>query len=116
MPVVIAGVATMREADGLAMSSRNGYLSAAERALAPRLYAVLARVKARVETGGEDVAVIEQAALRELAAAGFQPDYVSVRRQSDLAPPGPGDTALIALAAARLGPARLIDNIFISMA
>jgi len=116
MPVVITGVATMREADGLAMSSRNGYLSAAERALAPRLYAVLARVKTRVEADGEDVAVIEQDALRELAAAGFQPDYVSVRRQSDLAPPGPGDTALIALAAARLGPARLIDNIFISMA
>ena len=115
MPVVSARVATMREADGLAMSSRNNYLSTAERALAPRLSAGLARVKARVEAGGEDVAVIEQAALVELTAAGFQPDYVSVRRQSDLAPPGPGDTALIALAAARLGPARLIDNIFISM-
>jgi pantoate--beta-alanine ligase len=116
MPVVIASAATVREADGLAMSSRNGYLSPAERALAPRLYAVLTRVKTRVEAGGQDVATIEQAALAELTAAGFQPDYVSVRRRSDLAPPGPGDTALIALAAARLGPARLIDNIFISMA
>jgi len=67
-----------------------------------------------VEAGGEDVARIEQDALAELAAAGFQPDYVSVRRQSDLVPPGPADTALIALAAARLGPARLIDNILIS--
>jgi pantoate--beta-alanine ligase len=114
MPVAIFGVATVREADGLAMSSRNGYLSAEERAVAPRLYAVLMRVKNRVEAGGEDVARIEQDALAELAAAGFQPDYVSVRRQSDLVPPGPADTALIALAAARLGPARLIDNISIS--
>jgi pantoate--beta-alanine ligase len=115
MPVAIARAATVREADGLAMSSRNGYLSTVERTLAPRLHAVLTRVKTRVEAGGQDVAMIEQAALAELTAAGFQPDYVSVRRRSDLAPPGPGDTALIALAAARLGPARLIDNIFISM-
>ena len=115
MPVAIASAATVREADGLAMSSRNGYLSTVERTLAPRLHAVLTRVKTRVEAGGQDVAMIEQAALAELTAAGFQPDYVSVRRRSDLAPPGPGDTALIALAAARLGPARLIDNIFISM-
>lgn len=116
MPVAIAGVATVREADGLAMSSRNGYLAPAERALAPRLYAVLTGVKARVEAGGQDLAAIEQAALAELAAAGFQPDYIRVRRQSDLAPPEAADTALIALAAARLGPARLIDNIFISTA
>lgn len=116
MPIAIAGVATVREADGLAMSSRNGYLSPAERAMAPRLYKALTRVKTRVEAGGEDVAAIERAALAELTAAGFQPDYVSVRRQSDLAPPGPADTALIALAAARLGPARLIDNILISKA
>jgi len=116
MPVAIAGVATVREADGLAMSSRNGYLAPAERARAPRLYAVLSGVKARVEAGGQDLAVIEQAALAELAAAGFRPDYVSVRRQSDLALPRSGDTALIALAAARLGTTRLIDNIFISKA
>jgi pantoate--beta-alanine ligase len=115
MPVAIAGVATVREADGLAMSSRNGYLSPAERAVAPRLFAVLTEVKTRVEAGGEEVATIEQDARAALAAAGFQPDYISVRRQSDLAPPGPGDTALIALAAARLGPARLIDNIYISV-
>ncbi|MGD8620136.1 MAG: pantoate--beta-alanine ligase [Gammaproteobacteria bacterium] len=114
MPVVIAGVATVREADGLAMSSRNSYLDPDERALAPRLYAVLSGVKASVESGGQELAAIERGALAELAAAGFRPDYVSVRRQSDLAHPEPGDTALIALAAARLGPTRLIDNIFIS--
>lgn len=116
MPISIVGVATVREADGLAMSSRNGYLSPAERAVAPRLFAVLTEVKTRVEAGGEDVATIEQDARAELVAAGFQPDYVSVRRQSDLAPPEAGETALVALAAARLGPARLIDNIFISKA
>jgi pantoate--beta-alanine ligase len=115
MPVAIASVATVREADGLAMSSRNGYLAPAERALAPRLHFVLTGVKARVEAGGRDLAAVEQAALAELAAAGFQPDYVSVRRQSDLGPPEPGDTALIALVAARLGSTRLIDNIFISI-
>lgn len=116
MPVAIASVATVREADGLAMSSRNGYLDPAERSLAPQLYAVLLEVKSRVEAGGQDLAAIEQAALAELTAAGFRPDYVSVRRRSDLASPAPGDTALIALAAARLGSARLIDNIFISTA
>jgi pantoate--beta-alanine ligase len=114
MPISIVGVATVREADGLAMSSRNGYLSPAERAVAPRLFAVLTEVKTRVEAGGEDVATIEQDARAELVAAGFQPDYVSVRRQSDLAPPEAGETALVALAAARLGPARLIDNVLIS--
>jgi pantoate--beta-alanine ligase len=116
MPITIVGVATVREADGLAMSSRNGYLAPAERALAPGLYAVLGRVKNRLETGGEALAVVERDALSELAAAGFLPDYVSVRRRADLAAPQPGDTALIALAAARLGTARLIDNIFISIA
>lgn len=116
MPVAITGVATVREADGLAMSSRNGYLAQAERAVAPRLHAVLAKVKAQVESGGQELATIERDALTELTAAGFRPDYVSVRRRADLAHPVPGDTALIALAAARLGPARLIDNIFISRA
>jgi pantoate--beta-alanine ligase len=115
MPIAIASVATVREADGLAMSSRNSYLAPAERALAPQLHAVLAGVKAKVEAGGQDLVDIEQTALVKLAAAGFQPDYVSVRRQSDLATPAPGDAALIALAAARLGSTRLIDNIFISI-
>jgi pantoate--beta-alanine ligase len=115
MPIAIASVATVREADGLAMSSRNSYLAPAERAIAPRLHSVLAGIKAKVVTGGQDLVAIEQAALAELAAAGFQPDYVSVRRQSDLATPAPGDAALIVLAAARLGTTRLIDNILISM-
>jgi pantoate--beta-alanine ligase len=115
MPVTIASVATVRETDGLAMSSRNSYLAPAERVLAPRLYAVLLDVKARVEAGGQELADIEQAALADLAASGFRPDYVSVRRRSDLAPPEPGDAALVALVAARLGSTRLIDNATISI-
>jgi len=116
MPITITGVATVREADGLAMSSRNGYLDPAERSMAPLLYGVLTGVRDRVEAGERDLAAIEQAALGELLAAGFKPDYVSIRRRSDLALPQPGDRDLIALVAARMGPARLIDNIFISIA
>jgi pantoate--beta-alanine ligase len=114
-PIRIDGVATVREASGLAMSSRNQYLSAVERAIVPRLYQTLLDVKAEVETGERDYAGVEQAALRQLAEAGFQPDYVSVRRQVDLGLPEPGECALIVLAAVTLGRARLIDNIRISV-
>jgi pantoate--beta-alanine ligase len=103
LPVEILAGETVREADGLALSSRNGYLSAAERTEAPRLFRTLARV-ASGEIGCET-------AMNELAAAGWKPDYVEVRRRSDLAKPGPGDKTLVALAAARLGATRLIDNL-----
>jgi pantoate--beta-alanine ligase len=109
-PVAIRGVATVREPDGLAMSSRNRYLSAAERATAPGLYRALLRAAERLR-GGAAPGEAERAALAELAAAGFQPDYVSVRRRRDLAAPAPGDRELVVLAAARLGRARLIDNL-----
>lgn len=116
LPIEIEAVATVREADGLAMSSRNQYLTAGERAIAPQLYRVLCEVKTRVEAGDQDLAGIEQAAMAQLAAAAFRPDYVSIRRSSDLAPPEPGDRALRVLAAAGLGSARLIDNVSISIA
>lgn len=116
MPIRMDCVATVREADGLAMSSRNSYLTGADRAIAPQLYQTLLDVKAIVERGECDYAGVEQAALQQLSEAGFQPDYVSVRRQGDLAVPGPGDSALIVLAAAVVGRARLIDNIRISVA
>jgi pantoate--beta-alanine ligase len=93
---------TVREPDGLAMSSRNNYLSAAERAEAPRLYRVLQKVKQGL--GGAQ-------AMQELASAGWKPDYVDVRRRSDLAVPGPADSQKVVLAAARLGQTRLIDNL-----
>jgi pantoate--beta-alanine ligase len=102
LPVEILAGETVREADGLALSSRNAFLSPAERAEAPRLQRVLAAV-----AGGADAA----AAMRELAAAGWQADYVDVRRQADLLPPGAGDRELVVLGAARLGRTRLIDNL-----
>jgi pantoate--beta-alanine ligase len=110
MPIEIDGMPTVREADGLAMSSRNGYLTAAERARAPELYRTLQRLAAAV-TAGVEPAAAERDAMRALADASFTPDYVSVRRQADLALPGHADRALVVLAAARLGRARLIDNL-----
>jgi len=110
LPVEIQGLATVREADGLAMSSRNGYLTAEERARAPALYQTLIRCGERL-VAGQAIAEVERQASEELAAAGFGPDYVSVRRAADLGTPGEGDPELVVLAAARLGRARLIDNL-----
>lgn len=111
MPVEIVGTDTVREADGLALSSRNRYLSAAEREVAPQLYATLCRLRDRIVQAGRVPAQAEAEVGRELAAAGFRPDYVRVRRQADLGEPGPRDGALVILAAAALGRARLIDNL-----
>jgi pantoate--beta-alanine ligase len=119
LPLEVVGAPIVREPDGLAMSSRNGYLTAAERAIAPRLSETLAAAVARLREGAP-IAEVERSALQALAAAGFDPDYVSVRRRADLRTPpaGPvagardaGDRALIVLAAATLGRARLIDNL-----
>jgi pantoate--beta-alanine ligase len=103
LPLDIVGCETVREADGLAMSSRNGYLSAAERAEAPRLQRTLREVAAGQLTGLQ--------AMRVLQDAGWQPDYVEVRRRSDLAVPDAQDRERVVLAAARLGATRLIDNL-----
>jgi pantoate--beta-alanine ligase len=111
LPVEIVGVDTVREPDGLAMSSRNGYLSPAERQLAPQLYETLCRLADGLLRGDMPVTAPEQRATQELASAGFRPDYVSVRRQADLAPPSSGDRQLVILAAAWLGRTRLIDNL-----
>ncbi|MGB5260575.1 MAG: pantoate--beta-alanine ligase [Gammaproteobacteria bacterium] len=115
MPVQIEAVATVRETDGLAMSSRNSYLGVDERAVAAQLHRTLLEVKARVESGEADFAGVETAARQQLEQAGFVPDYVSIRRASDLGVPEPGERELRVLAAARLGAARLIDNIDISI-
>jgi pantoate--beta-alanine ligase len=114
MPVKIEGVATEREPDGLAMSSRNGYLTPDERATAPLLYRTLGEVKSAVERGAGTYPALEGAAMRTLAGAGFRPEYVSIRRAADLAEPGTGERALRVLAAAWLGGARLIDNLEIT--
>jgi pantoate--beta-alanine ligase len=103
LPSEIVAGETAREPDGLALSSRNAYLSSAERAEAPRLHRVLRKI-------AEGAASPAQG-MQELAAAGWKPDYVEVRRRADLAvSPSPAD-ARVVLAAARLGATRLIDNL-----
>jgi hypothetical protein len=87
LPIEIVPGETIRAADGLALSSRNGYLSAAERAEAPRLNRQLVRIRERVQAGERDYLRLETEAMAELAAHGWHPDYVTVRRRSDLQPP-----------------------------
>ena len=111
LPIEIVGGDTVRAADGLALSSRNGYLSAAERAEAPRLYRVLSNLRTAVRGGEQNFAKLEQAAVAELDSHGWQTDYVAVRQQSDLQVPHAGNDSLVVLAASRLGIPRLIDNI-----
>ncbi len=102
---------TIRAADGLALSSRNGYLSPAERAEAPRLHRALTKVVAAVRGGNRDFIGLEHDAQAELQAHGWIPDYVAVRRRLDLQSASATNDALVVLAAARLGTTRLIDNI-----
>lgn len=109
-PIEIVAAPTVREADGLAMSSRNQYLTAAERKIAPRLYAALQNAVQRL-AADRDFAAIERAGILELAAAGFQPEYFAVLAARDLSPPREPSQELVVLAAARLGRARLIDNL-----
>jgi len=111
LPVEIVPAETVRADDGLALSSRNVYLSKAERAEAPRLYRTLGEASAEVLAGKRDFRRIELQAMSGLADKGWRPDYVSVRRQSDLQPPADSDRALVVLAAAYLGRTRLIDNV-----
>ena len=111
IPVEIVGVDTVREPDGLALSSRNTYLSASERQTAPQLFETLCALRDRVLRHGSLTKEAEEAAMESLISHGFRPDYVSVRRQSDLAVPQPEDRRLVVLAAAWLGRTRLIDNV-----
>jgi pantoate--beta-alanine ligase len=114
LPVRLRMAPTLREPDGLAMSSRNRYLGAAERLQAPELHSVLARVRDQVRGGARDFARLTADARNELANAGFAVDYVEIRRQEDLAATDAArDETRIVLGAARLGRARLIDNLFV---
>ncbi len=114
-PIEIIGVPTVRDSDGLALSSRNGYLTADERQRAPLLYQTLCSVAERVKSGDRDLAAIEIEAAQRLADGGFTPDYVALRTQDDLEVPDEHCRAFIVLAAARLGKARLIDNLLIDL-
>lgn len=115
-PIEIEGVPTVRETDGLALSSRNTYLETHERQQAPTLYRVLQEVAAAVAAGDSDHAAILAQARERLEDAGLAPDYVELRRAQDLQPPRAGDRpeSLRVLAAARLGRARLIDNLAVA--
>ncbi|MFJ3047085.1 pantoate--beta-alanine ligase [Herbaspirillum chlorophenolicum] len=115
LPTEIIGAETYRAEDGLALSSRNGYLSADERAEAPLLYRVLNNVADEIRGGQLNAAEAEKKAMSLLADRGWNPDYVAVRKRIDLQPPSAGDmaqgTPLVVLAAAKLGTTRLIDNL-----
>lgn len=110
LPVEIVGGETGRAPDGLALSSRNGYLGAAERAEAVQLSAALRRIDTATSAGERDYAKLEAEAMTGLAARGWKPDYVAIRRRLDLAAPSAGEP-LVVLAAAKLGTTRLIDNL-----
>lgn len=110
-PIAIISVPTVREPDGFALSSRNSYLSDAERRLAPRLHAVLEKAAAAALRDPKDLTGIEGVGLTELASLGFRPEYCSFRRSHDLAPPDDGDKNLVLLTAAWLGRTRLIDHV-----
>lgn len=114
-PVAIVGVPTERAADGLALSSRNGYLTTEERRIAPQLYQNLQTLAERIRSGETAWGQLEQQCAERLAAAGLRPDYISIRRAADLALPAEGEKKLVILAAAFLGRARLIDNLLINL-
>ena len=111
LPIEIIPAETVRAEDGLALSSRNFYLSADERQEAPRLHRLLTEAHAEIAGGARDFQRIELHCMSALADNGWKPDYVAVRRQADLQPPQARDGNLVVLAAARLGRTRLLDNV-----
>ena len=114
-PIEIIAAPVARADDGLALSSRNGYLNAAERAIAPALYAALVAARDAIAAGERDYPLLEARAQLRLLEAGMRPDYFSVRAAKTLEPAAPGDHDLAILAAAYLGTTRLIDNVTISI-
>ena len=115
-PIEIVGGDTVREQDGLAMSSRNGYLDAEERAEAVRLSRNLKHIKRSIENGSRDYPRLIESAVADLAAHGWKVDYVELLERNRLEPPADGDTQLVVLGAAWLGKTRLIDNLEVDAA
>ena len=111
LPIEIIPAETVRAPDGLALSSRNTYLTAEERVEAPRLYRLLRAAQQEIVGGAVDFQRLELDAMAELARHGWRPDYVAIRRQADLQLPNERDRELVVLAAARIGRTRLIDNV-----
>jgi pantoate--beta-alanine ligase len=114
-PVKIVSGTTVREADGLAYSSRNQYLSDDERRIAPALYEVLRKLGRELQAGKREFGELESQATAALVEKGFSPDYVAIRRAANLEAPDRDTDELVILAAARLGGARLIDNLVIDI-
>ena len=110
MPVEVVGAETQRASDGLALSSRNGYLSVVQRAQANQLSQMLNNFAQALRADAGNYEKLELHAMQSLTELGWKPDYVVARRRADLQPPRPGDS-LVVLAAARLGTTRLIDNL-----
>lgn len=115
LPITIITGETVRDNDGLALSSRNSYLSDKERAIAPALYGALTSVGQKLQAGGREFAQLEAAAIEQLDAAGFEVEYFAIRRALNLEVPDRDCDDLVVLVAARLGPARLIDNIVVTI-
>jgi len=116
MPIKIIGAPTVREADGLAMSSRNNRLSENQRKLAANLYRVLKQLEEKIIKGGCNYSQVQDEAVQELSGLGFKPDYILVCNAATLHVAGVEDCSLVILAAAYLGEVRLIDNIQVSLA
>lgn len=115
LPIRIVTAETIREDDGLAMSSRNQYLTEQDREIAPQLYKVLQATGKKLQAGQREFSELEATALERLRQAGFEPDYVGIRRAEDLSVPDRDCDELVVLAAANLGNTRLIDNIVITV-
>jgi pantoate--beta-alanine ligase len=114
-PVEVRGMATRRAADGLALSSRNRYLDADQRRRAPALYRALVAATEALRSGRRDFVAIQHEGMDNVRSAGLDPEYFEVRIADTLAPPAPTDRHLVVLAAARLGGARLIDNVGVEL-
>ena len=115
LPIDIIPAETVRANDGLALSSRNGYLSPKERHEAVRLQQQLQKVRSAIFAGEWDFAKLEHAAMKHLDEHGWKTDYISIRRQQDLLTPQPQEKHLVVLGASKLGTTRLIDNLEIDL-
>jgi len=114
MPIQIIGEPTVRAEDGLALSSRNGYLSAEQRAIAPQLYRVIQTIGRAIDGGDKNFSQLLEAGKAELQGLGLRPDYLEVREATSLRPATAQDDDLVILAAVFLGKTRLIDNLHLN--
>jgi pantoate--beta-alanine ligase len=115
LPIRIVTAPTVREADGLAKSSRNQYLDDSERRIAPQLYATIESIGKELQNGKRNFNELEAEAGARLEAVGFKPDYVAIRRAENLEVPDRDCDEIVVLAAAQLGRARLIDNVIVTI-